>query len=453
MVKMIKGYWHIPAIILVIVLLVFFRLTSYGDARLSIGTNDSSSYFEQVDVPAFSWEALTVRRLPSYVLLFKLFEPEEGYHLEAVSYPAAPGVGTSEKQLQPGFDQVVVSQMWLSIAAWVFFALMTSRHLRNRGIKIIAVLLILSFGFLPPIAEWDSVLMSESGSYSLFMIMLGISMEIISRILKEGRKVSTPTTILWAAGFAVFVLWAFMRDSNANIMLFVGSFFIILLAIPSSRKRIPAGLFGVTAAALLVLFTLYAVAAGQSGRWLGSWDGLYNGYIASYPAHYRFFLAHGMPEGGAEARLWAAENGAKTYLLLLINNPRFAFRIFIMLMQEVFSENIQPFFFTYPTSGYRIMVGLGNLFHPLSSSPFLISLLTGIFVAAASFQRWKSQRTTWGWMALWMLLLVFCYYGLAFFADAAGIIRHCQGATMPMRLMTWLFPIVLADYSLSKQDS
>jgi hypothetical protein len=448
MLKFIKGYWHVLAIILIIVLLVFFRLTSYGDPRLSIGTNDSSSYYEQTNVPTFSWEALTVRRLPSYVLLFKMFEPEDGYKLEAVSYPAAPDAGTSEKQLQPGFDKVVVTQMWLSITAWVFFALMIARHLRNRIIKILAVVFILMFAFLPPIAEWDSILMSESGSYSLFMLMLGFSIEIISRILKEGRKASWLTIFLWAAWFIVFILWAFMRDSNATIMLIVVGILLALIIIPATRKRLPLGLFGGTAVVLLVLFLIFAAAASQSGRWLGSWDGLYNGYIAPYKTHLQFFHDHGMPETTSEARVWAAENGAKTYLLMLLKFPRFAVNTFLFLMQPVFSENIQPFFFTVPTSGYRNLVALGNIFHPLSSAPFLLSLITGVLVAAAAFNRQKTEKTTWAWMAIWMLVLVFCYYGLAFFADAAGIIRHLQGASMPMRLMIWLFPLVLGDYSL-----
>ncbi len=449
MLKFLKGYWHILAIILVVVLLVNFRLTSYGDPRLSIGTNDSSSYYEQIKIPTFSWEALTVRRLPSYVLLFKMFEPEGGYQLEAVSYPAAPGVGTSEKQLQPGFDKIVVTQMWLSITAWVFFALMVARHLKNRLIKILAVVLILMFAFLPPIAEWDSVLMSESGSYSLFMIMLGFTIEIISRILKEGRNVSWLTIFLWAAWFCVFLLWAFMRDSNATIMLIVVGFLLVLITIPATRKRLHVGLSGGTAAVLLVIFLIFAAAASQSGRWLGSWDGLYSGYIAPYETHLQFFYDRGMPETTSAARVWAAENGARTYLLMLLKFPRFAVNTFIYLMQAVFSENIQPFFFTHPSSGYRNMVAIGHVFHPLSSTPFLLSLITGVLVVAAAFNRKKTEISTWAWMAIWMLVLVFSYYGMAFFADAAGIIRHLQGASMPMRLMIWLFPIVLADFALS----
>jgi len=339
--------------------------------------------------------------------------------------------------------------MWLSIAAWVFFAVMAARHLKNKAAKILMVAVILTFAFLPPIAEWDSVLMSESGSYSLFIVMLGISLEIIKRILKEGRRASPLTYVFWAAWFVFFVLWAFMRDTNANIMLFVVIFFIALMLIPAFRKRIPIRLIAATTAVLLVLFVLYAAAASESGRWMGSWDGLYNGYIAIYRTHNQFFIDHGMPTGDyQETRSWAAQNGARTYLLMLLNYPRFAINTFLVLMQDVFAENIQPFFFTVPTSGYRNMVALGNIFHPLSSAAFLVSLLTGILVAAVSFRRRNTGRKIWGWMAVWMLLLVFCYYGLAFFADAAGIIRHCQGATMPMRLMTWLFPIVLADYSL-----
>ncbi len=215
----IKEYWHLPVIALVVILLIVFRVTSYGDPTLSIGTNDSSSYFAQVDVPTFSWKALTVRRLPSYVLLFKMFEPEEGYDLKAVSYPADPSKGTKIKEHQPGFDHVVINQMRLSIVSWVFFALMVARHLRWKLLKILSVFLILFFAFLPQIAEWDSIIMSESASFSLFVVMLGISIELISRFIREGKNLSLFTWAGVAAWLVVLVLWAFMRDSNANAMI------------------------------------------------------------------------------------------------------------------------------------------------------------------------------------------------------------------------------------------
>ncbi|MHC1785141.1 MAG: hypothetical protein AB9891_20735 [Anaerolineaceae bacterium] len=447
----IKENWHLLAIALVVVLLLLFRLTSYGDPRLSIGTNDSSSYFDQVRVPTFSWEALKVRRLPAYVLLFKVFEPEGGYQLEAVSYPAAPEVGTSRKQLQPGFDHVVVFQMWLSIVSWVFFALMIARHLKNKPMKVLSVAIILTFGFLPPIAEWDSIIMSESGSYSLFMAILGISIEIIKRVLEEGRKISRGTGIWCTAWFIVFLLWAFMRDSNANILIITAMFILVLMLIPRIRKHLPLRVFVVTGAVLLVFFLLYASAASLSGRWLGSWDGLYNGYITPYPDHYQFFLDHGMPE--TNPREWATENGAKTYLLMLLHFPRFTMNMFIFQLQDVFSENLQPFFFTGSTTGYRTMVALSNIFHPLSSVAFLLSLLSGILVATISFRLQKIEKPVWGWMSVWILLLVFGYFGVAFYGDCTGLIRHLQGASMPMRLLVWVFPIVLADFSLGKSGT
>lgn len=443
-----KRYWHIAAIALIVAVMVLFRLTSYGDPRLSIGTNDSSSYFDQVDVPTFSWEALTVRRLPSYVLLFKLFEPAQGYKLEAVSYPAAPTVGTREKQLQAGFDRVVLTQMWLSIAAWVFFACMVARHIKNKPVKVLAVATILTFGFLPSIAEWDSILMSESGSYSLFMIMMGFSLEIIRRILKDGQKITTPSIAWWIGWAIVFVLWAFMRDSNANTLIVPVIFFLILIAIPRVRSQIPVKIIVPITVVFFGLFLLYAVAAGQSGRWLGSWDGLYNGYVAPYNDHYQFFLDHGMPE--TNTREWAAENGAKTYLLMLLNFPRFTMNMFIFRMQDAFSENLQPFFYSAQTTGYRTMTALGDIFHPLSSAPFLLALIGGILVISVSITNKNKVFRVWGWMAVWILLLVYGFWGFAFFGDAAGLVRHLQGASMPMRLLIWLFPLILTDYALKK---
>jgi hypothetical protein len=237
-----------------------------------------------------------------------------------------------------------------------------------------------------------------------------------------------------------------MRDSNASIIILTIIFFLVLMGIPRLRKQLPLRLFGGVGAVLLIIFLVYASAASQSGRWLGSWDDLYYGYIKPYPDHVEFFEAYGKPE--TNVREWAAENGAKTYLLMLFHFPRFTLNIFIFQLQDVFSENLQPFFFTSPTTGYRTLVALSNIFHPLSSVVFLLSLLSGILVACTSFSLRKTEKLVWGWTSLWMLLLVFGYFGFAFYGDSAGLIRHLQGATMPIRLMVWMFPIVLADFSL-----
>lgn len=441
----VKENWHLAVIFCIVILLVVFRLTSYGDPKLSIGTNDSSSYFDQVRVPTFSWEALTVRRLPSYVILFKLFEPKGGYDLKAISYPAAPTVGTQNKQLQSGFDNVVLSQMWLSIIAWVFFALMIARHLKNKYLKVLSVFLILFFAFLPQIAEWDSVLMSESVSFSLFMVMLGISMELISRLMREVNRLSLSTWLWVASWFLIFVLWAFMRDSNANIIIIPVIFVAILLLFPRIRKQLPVWPFVGLGTILLGIFVIYAISASQSGRWMGSWDDLYYGYIAPYPEHMQFFYDHGMPQ--TNVREWATINGAKTYLEMLMIFPRFTVDMFIYQMEDVFSENIQPFFYTFPSTGYRTLVALGNMFHPLSSLTFPFALLAGVLVIIKAFTDRTKEKLAWGWMTIWMLLMAYCYYGFGFFGDSAGIIRHLLGAVMPMRLMVWLFPIVLADFT------
>ncbi len=447
--KRLSDYWHFPIIIIIFLVLVNFRLTFYGDPTLSIGTNDTSSYINQIDVPTFSWKALIVRRLPSYVLFFKTFEPENGYELKAVSYPAAPELGTKTKVHQAGFAHIAINQMRLSIFAWIFFAYIFIRHLRKKILKVLAAFLIPFFGFLPQVAEWDSIMMTESVSFSLFLIILGISLELIQRIKREGKKITWFTWGLMIAWFGFFVFWAFMRDSNANTMILMVFLFVILLVIPNIRKRIPVVPFIGVSVLLLGLFVVYALAANQSGRWMGSWISVYNDFIEPYPTHLQYFYERGMP-ADSDKTDWVMQYGARTYLGMMISNPEFMVKTFIFWMEDVFSENIQPFFYTPPTDAYQWMVSFGNMLHPISSVPFPLTLLTGIFVIIKAFSGENHNDQTFGWMTILLLLNVYGLYGFSFFGDSGGLVRHLLGAVMPMRLMMWLFPIVLADYSLRR---
>jgi hypothetical protein len=289
-------------------------------------------------------------------------------------------------------------------------------------------------------------MMTESASFSLFLIIIGISIEIIHRLKNEGKKLTWITWGLMAAWFGFYVFWAFLRDSNANTIILMVFLFVILLVIPKIRKKIPVLPFAGVSVLLLALFVVYAMAANQSGRWLGSWISIYNDFVEPYPTHLQYFYERGMPEG-PEKTDWVKQHGASTYLGMMISDPEFMVKTFIFWMEDVFSENIQPFYYTPPTDIYKLLVSFGNMLHPISSVPFLITLFTGILVIIRAFSGKIQTDQTFGWMTILVLLNIYGLYGFSFFGDSGGLVRHLLGAVMPMRLMMWLFPMVLADYS------
>jgi len=435
---------------IIIVACVILRLTIYDDPRLSIATNDSSSYYNAVNIPLFSWEAFTGRRLPSYPAFFKIFQPVNGYQEPiATSYPAAPGVGTRHKALQPGYDNVVVAQMVLSIFAWVFFVIILSYRLKTKVLRPISAAVILFFAFTPPLAEWDSVLMTESISFSLFTMLAAVTLELIFRILKEKSKPGMVTKLMMVLWIFLVPAWAFTRDSNANTFIITISFFILFLIIPRIRKQIPVYWFAGITSYLVGLMVLYSSGTLAANRWVWGWTDIWNHWMTGYPAREQFFTDRGMPDPWTPE--WVNAAGPRTYLLFLVNHPGFMVTELLGRLSDAFSENMQPFFFTYATLNRKMLLAVGDLFHPLSSMAFLFPLFGGVLVVVSVIKNSIEKNISWLLFVLWLVGMVYGLYLASFFGDSGGLIRHTLGAVVYMRMLIWLLPIILVEIVLSQQ--
>jgi hypothetical protein len=434
---------------IIIISCVFARLTIYDDPRLSIATNDSSSYYNAAGIPLFSIEAFTARRLPSYPTLFKIFKPVDGFQPPiATSYPAAPGVGTRHKALQPGFDNVVVAQMVLSIFAWVIFALALSRRISTKILRPIVAGLILIFAFSPPVAEWDSILMSESLSFSMFTLLAAVTLELIFRILEEKTRPGKVTIILMVLWMLLIPAWAFTRDSNVNTLVILVGLLILQILIRKIRRNIPIyWIIGITTY-ILALMIIYSSNTLAANRWVWAWTDIWNHWMTGYPAREKFFYDRGMPYPWTPE--WVKEAGPRTYLLFLINHPGFMVTEFLGRLSDAFSENLQPFYFTYPTLYRKMVIAVGDIFHPLSSSSFLLPLVGGILIAISAFRNMIARNISWTIFVIWLVGMIYGLYFASFFGDSGGLIRHTLGAVLYMRMMIWIFPIILAEIVSSR---
>jgi hypothetical protein len=434
---------------LIIIGAVWLRIGLYGDMRLSIGTNDTSSYYSQANIPLFSWEAWTARRLPTYPLFFRLFQPEGRYQeLTAVSYPAAPGVGVRDKVIQPGFDSVVVAQAVISIFAWIVFVLVLCRHLKTKILRPMAAGVILIFAFSPSLVEWDSILMSESLSFSFFTLMMALSLELFFRVPSEKNKPVLLTKVLMILWAILVPLWAFLRDSNAQTLIILVFFFALFLLVPGLRKQLPFYWTVGIGIWLLFLYVWYSYTTSAANRWAWGWFDIYNHWVSLYPARKQFFLDRGMPDPWTKE--WVQESGTKTYFLFLVSHPGFMVTELMGRLSDAFSENVQPFYFTYPTLLRNMVLAVGDMFHPLSSTAFFFPIFSGIMVIIASIRNSFSQNKHWFWLVLWLISMVYGQYAASFYGDSGGLIRHTLGAVVYMRLMIWLLPVILAEIISSK---
>jgi hypothetical protein len=285
--------------------------------------------------------------------------------------------------------------------------------------------------------------MSESLSFSLFTLLITLSLELLFRISNEKKSPGTLTKLLMILWAVLVPVWAFMRDSNSQTLIVLVVFFIVFLAIPGIRRQIPVFWIAAIGVWVLLLYGWYSYTTAAANRWAWGWFDIYNHWVSPYPVRKQFFLDRGMPDPWTDE--WVRQSGTKTYFIFLASHPGFMVTEFLGRLSDAFSENVQPFFFTYPTLIRNMVLAVGDMFHPLSSTAFLFPIFSGILVIIASIRNTFSQNKHWFWLVLWLISMVYAQYAASFFGDSGGLIRHTLGAVVYMRLMIWLLPIILAE--------
>jgi len=456
--------WVVIAIVAVVVFLLFVRLTAYEPIGVSISTYDTNAFIAAGRISFLSPEFFTSDRPATIGLFYKLLEPGTGYRITALSSPAediyqAPAI-------QPGLERVAIAQGLLSISAWLLLAVVVARRLANPGLQILAVLLVLGFGFSPAIAEWDSVLLSEPVSLFFFVILLAISIELMPRLLTRSQRPNSWTSTFLVLWSIVSVLWVFARDTNAYLLLIVIAGLIAFLimqwrrkitSLPNTQALVFASL------GLTLLFLVHNFTLQQSGRWINPFFNNILHNVLPFPDRVAFFESKGMPitdevwalrnspgnEDGffqiRELMAWTTAHGTSTYVRFLLAYPGWTLAKFFSGVEVAFSENRQPFFFPNEDRTTPAIQYVGDLFHPRSSSVIWVVLI---------------ETAVYGWLALRKgqkgsisLFLMFSalFFGeilmlfISIHGDALGIVRHTMGSVMPLRLSVWLLPPFILD--------
>jgi hypothetical protein len=420
--------------------MIFVRLTSYGDLNLSVANADTGSYIKGGSSPFFSSDMLTRGRLFTTNLLYYLADIQD-CEPEVVSYPAAQT--ETYRGIQPCFDKIVFFQNILAVIAWGLLAWTVSKRLSGGYEKLLATVLVTAFGFTPAIADWDSILGSESLTFSLFAISLALVIEVYFMVTEEEFDSKFPV-VLAVLAVITLVLWTFTRDANIYtlIVLLVMS---ILSAVAVSKIRkdktllIPIGV-------ILVVVLVGLQSAMLSRRWEVPLANVYNDLLLPYPARVEFLQGLGMPNPkSAEYHEWFIENAPRAYARFLLAHPGYTLTSFTSELGGIFSENTQPYFFSEDTSARLALVTANDLLHPKTQLFFVLDILlmAGLFFSA--FRRRNVIHAGWLWLMTWLFLSASLTMGVGFFADSIGVTRHTMFAVEMFRLMFWLLLLILLD--------
>ena len=465
--SLVSKWLTLAAGIVLLVGMVSFRLNSYGPRGESMSTMDTSSYLDSARLPTFSYEFLTSLRSPAYPLLFKILGPLEQYQVTKISEPFFHSEGSLVKQ--PGFDRVVNFQMWVSILCWSFLAGVLFFRLRNGWVRLFGAGAVLLFGFSPQMADWDSLIMTESLTFSLFALLLGLMIELGFCLTSPAARKAVRTWVLLAAIMVVTLFWIFLRDSSVYIIPVI---LVFLLALAGWYWRkwkeilLPAAVFLVL---MTGMFTLQQVTFRASERWLLPFYNNVSRGIFPYPQRVAFFQQYGMPvskellairgsqpleapDAPAAFVAWARQNGLTVYTRFIVEHPGSVLLPLWEDMESLWATNVQPYFYQQGSERPAWLIPVGNYLNPTVPLPILVDGLLTLLLVGAALQQRRRVVSTWAWAALWLYSVSAALLVLGYAGEMRSVLRHVMEGVVPLRLGVWVLLAVTADVMLAPQE-
>lgn len=436
------------AIFVIIAVAAILRLYLYGDPRLSIGMNDTQTYIQSSRTPIFSWESLAGQRPFTMNLVYHTFvENTNNCHLSVIVNPSVQN--SANRKIQACFDQISLLQNLLSILGWSLLAWEMSSRVKTSFYKILITIIILSFAFSPQIAEWDSVLGSESLTLSLFPICLAFLIEVAFQLFENQTRNNLKIYVLLVGCMIVFSLWAFVQDANLYFLPMT----VILLIPLIIKDRIKNKALMITSFFLIGLLALGLTSSANSIRWQPTIRHSYEKFIFPYSSRVNDIKGLGAPDPNSpEFMQWFNKKAPSVYLLFLASHPGFIISQVFDSIYMFSTNSIQPYFRGGDVKFISTLTTLGQFFHPESSAVYLIDILLLIFLCHMAITQKSKTTRIWAWIGTWVYVSSAAMLFVRYFGDAQSVLRHILVGVEFYRLLLWILLIIQADLLTTKEN-
>jgi hypothetical protein len=414
---------------------------------------DTYSYVVAAEKPLSSAELWVGERSFTLPLMFKLL-----------------GVNTQNYQANSIMSHVMRFQTWFSIMCWAFLGLTLGIIIHKRWLGIGAFGIILLFSLSLEISLWDSLLLSESISLSLFACLVGLW--ILLEMLPQAGLGSVFGWLVFLLMVIITILYSFTRDTNLYFVLICGLLFGLLAWLKKEDKshRILYSLYAVIVIALFV-FQTYSISNGN--RWqiliydqlalrllkddqaiqyletegLTIDDALMGVTDMTPPEFQKYILTSDELQA---VRDWVNSKGKNIYLqylLLRLGNsllePVYQASKLLNGSSVEYRREKQP---VRPVP--EVIIRISKIFYP--RSPLILGLMLVLCVAgAALWLRGSKKRSLW----IVILALVASIYPLMFIVwhgNPQEIERHALQIAVQLRLAGWLAVITWLAWLSSK---
>jgi hypothetical protein len=370
-----------------------------------------------------------------------------------------PGLALFWKVL-PGSTVVSASyaQWLLAVASWLVLATVVATTLRGRRFPLVGFAVVLAFALTPLVAQWDGVLLTESISISVTVLLLAALILVLTR----------PSW--WTVAFVLVtaVGGALARDQSSvfQLMLIVP----VAVVVAWRRSRRVVGLALSTGAVLVFLGS--TVSVNHRGNEIGMGENVAVRVLLDPPT-LRYFQAHGMPvipnmywalvlnrfppqrfyeaPELASFRRWANDRGTSVYLGWLATHPDASLGEPLRNLDRIVAPEAKLpeglDFFAPVGYSNALPKPLRSLLYPQTGWLVVVWMcIAGVLALLAALQGYGRRA----WLVPALVLVSTIPMGIFIWnADAAGRERHVLPVGLFGRLAMWMLALYVVDAFLA----
>jgi hypothetical protein len=343
------------------------------------------------------------------------------------------------------------AQLVVSVFSWGVLALLISSFIRTDSFSYFAFIWILLISLIPRLSGWDFTMLSESLSISWFVLLIGCSMWLI-----KGWH--------WGKVFLLglsAIFWAFIRDTNAYLLLITAFLLLVAVVLGWARSRIL-----VIITVFMSIFVINNASADLGKRWVFPLINVIGRRVLLDPSELHFLESScGMPVSPALMamrnefangqdrafyidpelegfRIWLLSEGKSCYSKMLMSTPihsigeplvEFNGLIYFRKLRSFLAQAYDPL----------IPFAFEVVFYPVQNALWVWILLTAAAISVIFLQLWKSEAL---WSVFVLLsLTIFPHLFITWHGDAMDPERHAISVGLQITLSSWIFMLLLLD--------
>jgi hypothetical protein len=346
-------------------------------------------------------------------------------------------------------------QLIFSIFSWGCLAFLFVDFLRSNWMKIFSFNVFLALSLVRHFSNWDYMIMTESLSFSFFVLFLACGIWLINGWNR------TKAVVFIIIG----LLFAFVRDTNAYILLFLSGLLLFALVLRWIHLRNLVFVFS-----FVGFFILSNWTSDLGSRWVFPLNNNIGKRVLTSEQALRFLENCGMPitpelisltdefaNGRDRAfyndpalegyRSWLHASGKLCYMKYLISNP---FANSIAVIGEFESLIKYQKINTILALGYDPVIPffLERFVYPVDNVLWLWSFVTIVALFIVWRRQWHDDPI-WGVYVL-LCLLIFPHLFVTWFGDAMAPERHSLSVGLQFALSAWFMILLSLDRLVSR---